>query len=404
MLEDASELGCVKEDDVLQGKLSFHDFERLEQSDERFILLAMHQTLLERGLCAREVTEDGNVLVFPSFFKRNRPELSGHPAILVSYIFDGFITDIYSTLVVRLHHTKPFEHEKLWRDAADFKTSDALLLGFKLTREAGGSGKLEVYCDPAVQLWEKIVFIKFVHEHIKQRATSVQRFRHYVCGKCKNPLLDFGAIARRGDRGATDIGCPSCDERILLQDEIEEMYVSKNTIQKVQLLDESVEVELDNESKERALVGEVVSAVALAGQLCREKAVSDHGIDAEIEFKDDNHAASGSLIFLQLKSGDSHLRRNKDGAEIFTIKDGRHARYWWSQNVPVMLVIRSSSGEIRWMEIRQYLRDRVDERKKEHRSKLSEPEAIGHIVFKGEPFNTTTILRWRNRLLANRNR
>jgi hypothetical protein len=63
--------------------------------------------------------------------------------------------------------------------------------------------------------------------------------------------------------------------------------------------------------------------VALAGQICREKTVSDHGIDMEIEFKDDNHEATGEMVLLQLKSGDSHLRQRKsDGAEIFTIFEG----------------------------------------------------------------------------------
>ena len=68
---------------------------------------------------------------------------------------------------------------------------------------------------------------------------------------------------------------------------------------------------LDNESKERALVGEVISTVALAGQICREFNVSDHGIDMEIEFKDDRGKATGRKLYLQLKSGDSYLRERK---------------------------------------------------------------------------------------------
>ena len=45
---------------------------------------------------------------------------------------------------------------------------------------------------------------------------------------------------------------------------------------------------LDNESKERALVSEVISTVALAGPIARELNLSHHGIDMEIEFKHDN--------------------------------------------------------------------------------------------------------------------
>ena len=77
------------------------------------------------------------MLIFPSYYRRERPELVGHPAALVSYRFNGFLDDIYATLVVRLHHTEPFQHDQLWRYAADFKTLTGKLLGVKLTRRIG---------------------------------------------------------------------------------------------------------------------------------------------------------------------------------------------------------------------------------------------------------------------------
>lgn len=110
---------------------------------------------------------------------------------------------------------------------------------------------------------------------------------------------------------------------------------------------------MDSESKERALVSEVISTVALAGQLCREFNVSDQGIDMEVEFKSDAGEATGRKVYLQLKSGDSYLHeRKKDGAEVFTFKNERHAQYWMDQALPVLLVIRNSEGEVRWMEVR----------------------------------------------------
>lgn len=84
-------------------------------------------------------------------------------------------------------------------------------------------------------------------------------------------------------------------------------------------------------------MSEVISTVVLTGQISREFNVSDPGIDMEIEFKNDRHEATGEKLYLQLKSGDSHLRERKgDGAEIFTIKDERHARYWMAQKFPVL--------------------------------------------------------------------
>jgi hypothetical protein len=141
----------------------------------------------------------------------------------------------------------------------------------------------------------------------------------------------------------------------------------------------------------RTLVGEVISTVALAGQISRELVVSDHGIDMEIEFKNNAGEATGRKLYLQLKSGDSHLRKRKsDGAEIFTIKDERLARYWMAQKFPVLLVIRGSEGEVRWMEVRDWLKRTSDDGKK----------PVKQIVFAGERFDVMSVRRWRERLLA----
>ncbi|SPE34611.1 hypothetical protein SBA6_390004 [Candidatus Sulfopaludibacter sp. SbA6] len=147
---------------------------------------------------------------------------------------------------------------------------------------------------------------------------------------------------------------------------------------------------LDNESKERALVGEVISTVALAGQISREFNVSDHAIDMEIEFKDDAGEATGKKLYLQLKSGDSYLRQRRDEVEVFEIKKERHAGYWMSQAFPVLLVIRDSEGEVRWMEVRDWLKRAVDSGKK----------AVTQIVFEGERFDVMSVRRWREKALG----
>ncbi|HEX8161907.1 MAG TPA: DUF4365 domain-containing protein [Pyrinomonadaceae bacterium] len=149
-------------------------------------------------------------------------------------------------------------------------------------------------------------------------------------------------------------------------------------------------VVLDNESKDRAPVGDVISTVALAGQLSREFNVSDHGIDMEIEFKSDSGEATGRKLYLQLKSGDSYLRkRRRDSAEVFEIKKERHARYWMEQAFPVLLVVRNSEGEVRWMEVRDYLKGESDGGKK----------PVKQIVFAGERLDVMSVRRWRDKLL-----
>lgn len=148
---------------------------------------------------------------------------------------------------------------------------------------------------------------------------------------------------------------------------------------------------MDSESKGRVLVAEVMKVVALANQICREITVSDHGIDLVIEFKDDQGEATGVCVAVQCKSGDSYLKLAKSrGVEVFRIRDERHARLWQKQQTPVMLVIRKSTGEIRWMEIRDYL-------------KAWQKDGKGFakaIEFTGEPFDVASVRRLRDQMLA----
>lgn len=98
--------------------------------------------------------------------------------------------------------------------------------------------------------------------------------------------------------------------------------------------------------------------------------------------------ASGRRVYLQLKSGDSYLEARKDGREAFRIKKARWAEYWTAQESPVMLVIRTSDGQIRWMNVTEYWRQQ-----------MKQGTAVKQIVFDGEPFTATNLWRLRDRLL-----
>ena len=410
---DEDERGCISEDQVLSGTLIYPSaMRRLDGDDERFVLLAMHQMLVDRGLCLREQTDQGALLIFPRYYRQERPLLVAHPTVLVSFRFTGLLDDIFATLVVRLHYTKSFERDQLWRYAADFKTLKGEKLGVKLTHLAGGSGELDVYCDPVIPAEEKIIFGRYVHEHLLQKATSVERLRHYVCPHCGTPVgnrevamerlrvwLEHTAMegdpkgrvrSKRGTTSAPTIICSNCEKRVPLWDEIERSFASTETKQKVQELQEQSAIVLDNESKQLLLEGEVISTVTLAGQICRKFSSSDHGINMEIEFRDDTGQATGRKLYLQVKSGDSYLlKRKRDGVEVFTIRNERHARYWMRQPFPVMLVIRNSDGEIRWMEVREWL----------IRTSKGGKEPIKQVVFDGERFDVMSVRRWREPLI-----
>ena len=289
------------------------------------MLRAMHQTLVEHGLCLREHTDEGPLLVFPSYFKRERPDLEEHPPCFVSYRFNGPLDEIYATLVVRLHHTEPFEKDQLWRFAADFKTPTGKLLGLKLTRRA----------ERARRRWRSISSPGSRrdqgHLHpLRPRAPDAQG-----PGRGPPPALCLPTDAERPSRTAGPSSCGSerdsrtssarsASERVPLWDLIEEQFASPEFIERVRLMEEQAKAVIDNESRELILVGHAYAIAGEAGQIYRQYASSDHGIDGEIEFKDQEGKASGKRLYLQLKSGDSYLtERKSDDDEIFTIKNPR---------------------------------------------------------------------------------
>ncbi|HMV84894.1 MAG TPA: TIR domain-containing protein [Blastocatellia bacterium] len=379
------EIGCIPEARVMAGDLDYQDMKRLPQAEEQIVLRAMHQTFVDHGLCLRENTEAGTLLVFPSYFKRERPELDKHPLPLITYLFSGMVDEIYATLVVRLHHTLAFDKDLLWRFAADFRTLAGKRVGLKLMRRPEGAAEITVYCEPEIPIDTKVAFIRYVHEHLKAKDPKVKRERHYICEYCQSAIEDRQAVQKRLNRGLRDILCVNCENRVQLWDLIEEKFASAETQATVRAMDEQVRRAIDNESRELILIGHAFAIAGEAGQIFRPTPNSDWGIDGEIEFKNNNGEASGQRVYLQLKSGDSYMEPRKDGKEIFRIKKERHTEYWTAQEYPVMLVIRTSDGQIRWMNVTEYLN--------------KQGKTVKQIVFDGEPFTAASLWRMRDRVL-----
>jgi len=385
--EHVDEMGVVLEQQILDGELEYKDMKRLAEADEKILLRAIVQTFLDRSLCLRE-KPDGKMLVFPSYFRRDKPDLPEHPNVFVTYGFSGPLDEIYTTLVVRLSYSTAFKCDQLWKDAADFKTHGGRRVGLAMTKKSEGKAEIVVYFDVGVPDDTKVLFIKYVHEHLLARAQpreEVTRVRTYVCPHCDEPIENRQVIKKRLELGKTDILCGMCERRVELIDLIEQKFSSDKFMRVVREMDERAKINLDNESRELILAGHAMAIAGEAGQIYRIVAEPDWGIDAEIEFKNELGKASGKRVYLQLKSGDSYLyQRMHDDKEIFTIKNPRHAEYWLSQAYPVMLVIRTSDGKIRWMNVTNYLRKHCKDTKQ--------------VIFDGEPFTAPNVAKMRDRI------
>lgn len=382
------EMGIIPEAEVLDGVLEYADMARLPEEEESIILRAMHLMVVDRGLCIRQRDADGrHTLIFPSLYKRERPERPHHPLILMTFRFEGHLDEIYATLVVRLHSTESFSYKQLWLDAADFESPIGHEIVLKMTRYEG-QGEITVFADGNVSDDSRLMFVKYVHEHLKSKDPDCIAIRHYTCEECKNPFGDQATIERARKDQRKHVYCGCCGKKIVLDDAIQRRFGGEEAARRAREMQAQAQAVLDNESKELVLVGHAFVIAGMAGQIFRPTPNSDHGIDGEIEFKDEKGEATSTLVYLQLKSGDSYLKIRKDGTETFAIKKKRHVKYWRKRRYPVMLVIRTSDERIRWMDVQAYL---------EHEERGG--REVKQIVFNGEPFTTDTLRAMRDKIL-----
>ena len=259
------------------------------------------------------------MLVFPAYFRRDRPELTEHPPAYVRYTFMGSLDEVYTTLVVRLYHTDSFERDQLWRDAADFKTPvTGLRAGLKLERKPESSGTITVFLDPKIPIEVKATFMKFVHDHLTTsepggpRTSSGSDSTSATDAEIRSTASPRGMPSRRGRRTSTartattatascsSTGSRNCSSLPRPPSGPEEWKQEAQAV-------------MDSQSLEQILLGHVQAIAGEAGQIWRPTSFGDQGIDGEIEFKDHKGKETGRKIYLQLKSGNSYLQTRQGG-------------------------------------------------------------------------------------------
>lgn len=408
-----NELGVLPLRSIAEGKLIYQsmgrdgvpvEMKRLPPAEERVVLGEMERQLEQRALCLRQ----GDKLVFPSHCGRDRPAVLEHPSVFVSYAVQGFLDDIYATLVVKLADCQAFRLKELWRDGADFVTlAEAHHMGIKLTRETASNGDISVYFGPGVTQQEQVIFANYIHAHLEGTSENAVRLRHYVCPHCHTAKGNPEALRKKllREKHVADTECDDCGKRFPLWDALEKKFASDAVRKQVEELRSDDLANLSARRKGKMLVLDVGARITSANQKWIEvPGDEDDGIDMMIEFTDEDGNGVGKGLCLQLKAGNSHLTKRKDGKEVFTIKKERWVKTWTNQPYPVMLVIgtfpeeyeRASAGsrlefsDVRWMEITSVLK----------RESANGTKPVKQIVFTGERLDMSSVRRWREKVLA----
>src|SRR5262249_47314734 len=146
-----------------------------------------------------------------------------------------------------------------------------------MTRLGEGRAEITVFADGNVAEDSQLLFVKYVHEHLKAKDPNCARIRHYVCGRgtCREPFRDQAAIDRARETKKKHVFCASCGRKILLDDLIEQKFNTEETARQARKMQAQAQAVLDNESKELILVGHAYVITAEAGQIYKQYTNSD---------------------------------------------------------------------------------------------------------------------------------
>jgi uncharacterized protein YbaR (Trm112 family) len=342
------QLGTLPVGAISAAELPFAHQPRLEPAEEPLLLAELERQLQERKICLRQ----GGRLVFPSFCGLERPASPALPPRFMSYAVRGWLDELHATLVVTLEETRVFQLQEIWRDAAAFRTAacggskpgepaSGPALALQLQRDNVSEGTITVHTAAGLSLTERAQFAQLIHNHLRDAAETVERRRHWLCPYCHAPKGNEAVLMQKLERDGEQarVICDACDKPFPLHDELERLLADPEVRRQAAALAADTP-QLTARRKGKLLLLEVGARLTSANQKWQEiNPDEDDGIDMQVEFTDDDGKGTGRYIYLQLKAGPSHLRRRKDGREIFTIKKPRWIHTWTQQPGPVMLVI-----------------------------------------------------------------
>jgi GTPase SAR1 family protein len=221
-------LGCLDLDDALAGRFRIPADERVPDPDmEHLLLISTVEELLGHELALKEVADDQTLLVFPSQFRRERPDAPSLPGRSVIFGIDGPTMSAYATLAVRLAHSRLFVKQAMWRNVATYRATVGGICGISLRETEDGHGELILFFDSDASEATRYQFEDYVASHLQRRTLSgtLARRRIFACGNCGAEVTEQQAVLRR-ERGHHSLTCPVCENTVSLLDREERLAKS----------------------------------------------------------------------------------------------------------------------------------------------------------------------------------
>ncbi len=256
---DSDGLGCLSEEETLNGEFPMSQDERLVDLElEKLLLIATVEELLRHELALKEDTDFGTKLVFPSQITREQPETMEIQGITSIFTFEGALMNIYTTLIVRLSQSVLFRKKERWKNLATFTTTVGGICGIALKHLDEGRGELTVFFDDDAVETTRFQFEDYVAAHLDRMALpeSVQHRRVIACESCGESIPD-SMIKRLRELGRVTMNCPVCEARIFLLDQANRVIeVDKNALAQ---MDQAVTAQRKRDTATMVLKGKIES-------------------------------------------------------------------------------------------------------------------------------------------------
>jgi small GTP-binding protein len=229
--DEPDSLGSISEEKVRQGDFFIpRDVRLADKSQEKWLLLAMIEELLRHEIAWREQGE----LIFPSQTIRERTGSTKAPTPHhtapdpyrwpVNFTFEGPISSIYTTLVVRLARSGVFQKQGIWKDAATYTSMLGGTYGLFVKRLTEERAELALFFDQAAREEFRFLYESFVEEHLESHALpeSIERRRSFFCMNC-GEMFDAQQIQKLRNRNINSIRCIICGTVVSLRDRLERL-------------------------------------------------------------------------------------------------------------------------------------------------------------------------------------
>ena len=214
-------LGCILESKVIKLDFAIPSTARVPvERQERLLVLATLEELIQNELVLREHTEEGVQLVFPAAYRRDLPASEAPRGDGAVFRFEGPVDNVYATLIVRLTRSDRFTRVATWQSAARFAADTGECTVYLKT---DGEGKAELWIGyDRVPPVLRTQFERFIHAHLQRWAIAgtVVRERQYSCPD-DSTAFTAQQVEQVRSRGRVRILCPVCEKYVSLRDDYE---------------------------------------------------------------------------------------------------------------------------------------------------------------------------------------